>query len=175
MLGFPGTNQYIPPGAQVYFDRADVKQAINAPQVPWFAASPRPIYNTTDGQSLENHNREYTGSSILPRVIENSKRTVIGHSNLGFILMRGGTLLTIQNMTWSGAQGFQTPPADPFFVPYHPDQAVSSMAGAGIMGKTHTERKLTYFGIDGSGHMGTLMLHLEKGLGEEKKADVKDE
>lgn len=55
-------------------------------------------------------------------------------------------------------QGFQEPPQDDFFVPYHTDWQMATMAGAGIMGKTRTERNLTYFGIDLSGHMGALLL-----------------
>lgn len=38
VLGFPGTNQYLPLGAQVYFNRSDVKLDINAPQSPWYEA-----------------------------------------------------------------------------------------------------------------------------------------
>lgn len=112
------------------------------------------LYNTSNGLSDEYNALNFTGAEILPRVIDRSRRTLIGHSNLGFILLRAGTLLAIQNMTWGGAQGFRSVPADPFFVPYHDAGDVSGLAGAGVMGKTHTERKLTYFGVNGSGHMG---------------------
>lgn len=37
-------------------------------------------------------------------------------------------------MTWGGKQGFQKRPVEPFVVPYEKQ---------GIMGVTHTERKLT--------------------------------
>jgi len=59
----------------------------------------------------------------------------------------------IQNMTWNGAQGFQSKPTAPFFVPYHDDPQISTIAGAGVFGTTHTERGLTYVGVDLSGHM----------------------
>ncbi|KAI0385437.1 Alpha/Beta hydrolase protein [Hypomontagnella monticulosa] len=153
VMGFPGTLQYTPQGADVYFDRPDVKRAINAPQVPWAEASPKPTYNTSNGLSVEYNTGIFTSQTVLPSVIDRSKRTVIGHSNLGYILLRAGTLLTIQNMTWGGIQGFQTPVEEDFFVPYHDDPFLATMAGAGIMGKTRTERGLTYFGIDGAGHM----------------------
>lgn len=153
-MGFPGTLQYIPQGANVYFDRPDVKKAINAPQVPWAEASPKPTYNTSNGLSVEFNTGIFSSETVLPSVIDRSKRTVIGHSNLGYILLRAGTLLTIQNMTWGGIQGFQAPIEEDFFVPYHEDPFLATMAGAGIMGKTRTERGLTYFGIDGAGHMG---------------------
>lgn len=64
-----------------------------------------------------------------------------------------GTLLQIQNMTWGGVQGFQSPPTEPFYVPYHHDVSASTLAGAGVFGSTITERGLTWVGIDLSGHM----------------------
>ena len=59
----------------------------------------------------------------------------------------------IQNMTWNGAQGFQSPPSDPFFVPYHSELSDSTLAGAGVFGTTHTERGLTFVTVNLSGHM----------------------
>jgi len=59
------------------------------------------------------------------------------------VLLANGTLMMIQNMTWNGLQGFQTKPADPFFVPYHDDPQLGTLAGAGVFGTTHTERGLT--------------------------------
>lgn len=64
-----------------------------------------------------------------------------------------GTLLSIQNMTWGGQQGFQNPITDDFYVPFHNDYQEATLAAAGIMGKTITERKLTFVTIDLSGHM----------------------
>lgn len=59
----------------------------------------------------------------------------------------------IQNMTWNGAQGFQSAPSDPFFVPYHSELSDSTLAGAGVFGTTHTERGLTFVTVNLSGHM----------------------
>jgi carboxypeptidase D len=59
----------------------------------------------------------------------------------------------IQNLTWGGMQGFQTKPTGPFYVPYHDDPNPSTLAGSGVMGTTHTERGLTWVGVDLSGHM----------------------
>jgi carboxypeptidase D len=160
-LGFPGTMQYLQHGASIYFDSPAVKRAINAPQIPWSSASPRKIYNTTLGLSTNDSNGEFTGLKVLPRVIEKSKRTLIGHSELGYILLKAGTLLTIQNMTWNGMQGFQQPIEDDFYVPYHDDYELGALAGAGIVGKARTERGLTFFSVTGAGHMGTSALDLE--------------
>jgi carboxypeptidase D len=55
----------------------------------------------------------------LRSVIERTNNTVIAHGYLDYILLANGTLMTIQNMTWNGAQGFQKLPIEPPFVPYH--------------------------------------------------------
>jgi carboxypeptidase D len=153
VLGFPGSFEYSPTGATVYFNRADVKKAINAPaNVDWAECS-GPVYANPDGNSYESDHGIYSGLTVLPGVIERSKRTIIGHGNLDMILIANGTLLTIQNMTWNGAQGFSAPPSDDFFVPYHNDYELGTLAAAGVMGKTRTERGLTFVEINLSGHM----------------------
>ncbi|RDB24738.1 hypothetical protein Hypma_007941 [Hypsizygus marmoreus] len=80
---------------------------------------------------------------VLPNVIEKSVRTVIVHGLADFILVAEGTRIAIQNMTWGGAQGFQTPIESENFL-------VENM---GIYGNMHTERKLTYVEFYFSGHM----------------------
>lgn len=97
-MGFPGTNEYLTDGAQVYFSRPEVKDAINAPQVPWSEASPRTIFNTTSGLSYDFENNQFPGLKVLPSVNEKSKRTVIGHGGLDYVLIRFGTLLTINRI-----------------------------------------------------------------------------
>lgn len=56
-------------------------------------------------------------------------------------------------MTFNGAQGFQFPPTEDFFVPYHDDPNPSTLAGAGVFGRTHAERGLTWVEINLAGHM----------------------
>ncbi|OTA34359.1 hypothetical protein BTJ68_07115 [Hortaea werneckii EXF-2000] len=146
VLGFPGSFDYLPPGAEIYFNRTEVQRAINAPVGPWAECS---------SGVLDTDSSPPSGLSVLPRVIEKNKKTVIGHGLLDFILLSNGTLMAIQNMTWSGSQGFSTPPSqwDDFFVPYHSELSLGSLAGAGIFGQYHTERDLTFVTIDLSGHM----------------------
>ncbi len=90
--------------------------------------------------------------TVLGSVIDRTQNVIIGHGALDMILIANGTLLAIQNMTWGGKLGFQAPPTDPFFVPYH-DPVVGTVAASGVMGTTHTERGLTYVGVTLSGHM----------------------
>lgn len=77
VLGFPGSNAYLPEGATVYFNRTDVQQAINAPVGNWAECS--------DGV-LDTDTSPPSGLSVLPGVIERSKRTVIGHGVRSFPL-----------------------------------------------------------------------------------------
>lgn len=144
VLGFPGSFDYLPTGAEIYFNRTDVQQAINAPLMSWQECSPG---------VLDTDNSPPSGLSVLPSVIERLNRTIIGHGALDYILIANGTLLMIQNMTWNGAQGFQSPPTDDFYVPYHTLQDPATLAGAGVFGTTTTERGLTFVYTELSGHM----------------------
>ncbi|KAF2138488.1 uncharacterized protein K452DRAFT_276917 [Aplosporella prunicola CBS 121167] len=144
VLGFPGSFDYLPEGGSIYFNRTDVQKAINAPVQEWAECSNGVLDRDTSAPS---------GLSVLPGVIERAERTVIAHGALDFILLVNGTLLTIQNMTWNGAQGFQERPAQPFYVPYHSDTSKSTLAASGVMGTTHTERGLTWVEVALSGHM----------------------
>ncbi|SLM33597.1 carboxypeptidase d [Lasallia pustulata] len=147
VLGFPGSFDYLPAGASVYFNRSDVQKAINAPPTNWMECTNTDVFvNGTD-------NSPPSGLSVLPGVIEKTNKTIIAHGMLDYVLIMNGTLLMIQNMTWNGAQGFQSAPSDPFFVPYHSELSDSTLAGAGVFGTTHTERGLTFVTVNLSGHM----------------------
>lgn len=160
VLAFPGSFGYLPEGAEVYFDRTDVKTAIHADvSHTWEECASGDVFvngrDTSDPSTWK----------VLPHVIDATQNVVIGHGTLDMILLPNGTLLSIQNTTWGGQLGFQAAPAEPFFVPFHSlstadeiysetDQTkLGSIAGAGVMGTAHTERGLTYVSIDLSGHM----------------------
>ncbi|PFH45326.1 hypothetical protein AMATHDRAFT_71834 [Amanita thiersii Skay4041] len=136
VLGFPGSfpdEQTTP----LYFDRDDVKKAIHAPStVKWEECSEINVFPKGDG-SLP------PALSVLPNVIEKNQRTVIIHGLADFILIAEGTRIVIQNMTWNGMQGFQTPIQQDSFV----------VDGVGSLGNVHQERGLTYFEVALSGHM----------------------
>ncbi|KAL5377118.1 hypothetical protein PMIN06_011865 [Paraphaeosphaeria minitans] len=142
-LGFPGSFDYLPEGQQIYFNRTDVQKAINAPVQPWAECQ----------TALETDSSVDSSWVVLPRAIDALDRTVIVHGDLDFILLYNGTLLTIQNMTFGGQQGFQQAPSDAFYVPYHEDYSYESLSASGVMGITHTERKLTWVQQALSGHM----------------------
>jgi carboxypeptidase D len=143
-LGFPGSFDYLPPNTEIYFNRTEVQAAINAPIQPWAECS---------GGVLDTDSSPQSSWEVIPRVIDALDRTVIAHGELDYILLYNGTLMAIQNMTWGGMQGFQKPPVDDFYVPYHDDLSLTSLSAKGLMGKTITERKLTYVQQALSGHM----------------------
>ncbi|KAK7721836.1 hypothetical protein SLS64_000987 [Diaporthe eres] len=147
VLGFPGSFGYLPEGASLYFNRTDVQTAINAPKIEWEECASGDVFVGGGDSSLP------SSITVLPGVIERTQNVIIGHGALDMVLIANGTLLAIQNMTWGGAQGFQTAPKDPFYVPYHDEVSLSTISASGVMGTTHTERGLTYVGIDLSGHM----------------------
>jgi carboxypeptidase D len=147
VMGFPGSFDYLPTGAEIYFNRSDVQAAVNAPIQDWAECTSIDVFVDGTDTSLP------SALSVLPSVIDRCERTVIGHGLLDYILIYNGTLLAIQNMTFGGSQGFSSPPEDDFIVPnLYPELSLSSLAGSGILGKYHTEKKLTVVTIDLGGH-----------------------
>lgn len=73
VLGFPGSFNYLPEGASIYFNRTDVQTAINAPIQEWNECTNVDVFVNNTDTSLP------SGVSVLPGVIERSKRTIIGH------------------------------------------------------------------------------------------------
>lgn len=163
-LGFPGSFGYLPKGASIYFDRQDVKQAIHAPEnVEWAECS--------SGVFIGQDSSGPSANTVLGGVIDRTQNVIIGHGQLDMVLIANGTLLAIQNMTFGGKIGFQRRPTMPFYVPYHQSQDDSALAGAGVFGTTHSERGLTYVGVNLAGHMipqyapSAAFRHLEVLLG----------
>jgi len=149
VLGFPGSFPYLAPGARLYFNRSDVKEAINAPQQTWETCRLyEPVFvNNKDSSQLP-------VERVLPRVIDATQNVVIAHGALDMVLYANGTLLGLQNMTWGGQLGFQTRPEQPFYVPHSVlGDTFETMAAAGVFGSYVTERGLTYIGVALSGHM----------------------
>lgn len=138
VLGFPASFDYLPSGTEVYFNRSDVQKAIHAPTQNWAECTGVDVFINGTDNSLP------SSLSVLPGVIDRADRTIIAHGLLDYVLIYNGTLLSIQNMTFGGSQGFSSPPEDDFFVPnLYPELSLSTLAASGIMGKYHTERKLT--------------------------------
>ena len=127
-------------GPTNYFNRSDVQKAINAYPTDYFVCK-NGIFPTTNGLDIS------PPSSLgpLPRVIERTNNTIIAHGLLDFELLSKGSLISIQNMTWNGKQGFERQPVEPLFVPY-------GQSGGGVLGTAHTERGLTFSEVFLAGH-----------------------
>lgn len=102
-------------------------------------------------------------------MIDKTNNVVVGSGMLDYLLLMNGTLMTLNNMTWNGKQGFSSNPlhGDKFFVPYNPSigfvvqetetqpipaTPVGLVAGGGYLGTTHTERGLTFVTVNLAGH-----------------------
>ncbi|KAF4778861.1 serine carboxypeptidase [Colletotrichum scovillei] len=150
-LGFSDGSMYRPKGAgPVYFNREDVKKAINAPlDKEWVFCTETPVFFNETDNSID----EGPGSQpVLPNVIDKTRNVILAHGTKDFVLIDDGTLLTIQNLTWGGQMGFQKKPTAPLYVPYHTNTDPETLAGAGVMGTVHSERGLTYLAVSTSGH-----------------------
>lgn len=157
-LGFPS----LAAGPNNYFNRSDVQQAINAPPTNYAICGDDTLF--PDGDMSEP-----SSFTALPSVIERTNNVIVGSGLLDYLLLTNGTLMTLNNMTWNGMQGFQSSPipGNPFFVPYNPSigeviyetenqpipaTPVGLVAGGGILGTTHTERGLTWVTVNLAGH-----------------------
>jgi carboxypeptidase D len=74
----------------LYFDRADVKAAIHAPaDVDWTLCTDTEVFPNGDS-SLP------PAFTVLPKVIEKSKRSVIVHGLGDFLLIANGARIVLQ-------------------------------------------------------------------------------
>src|SRR5271155_4367757 len=162
VLGSTGILAQTAPGTQIYFDRADVKKAMHAPNISWTECS-GPVFVGHGGPQGEGDLSPDPIQHVLPQVIEHTNRVLIGNGNLDYVILTNGTLLAIQNMTWNGMMGFQTKPTLQINITL-PDlqyQALFTANGLGgydgppqgLMGIQHYERGLMWAETDLSGHM----------------------
>jgi carboxypeptidase D len=174
-LGFPSLAM----GPNNYFNQSDVQKALHVPPTNYVICGDDALFPRGDQSPPSSF-------VALPHVIEHTNNVIVGSGLLDYLLLTNGTLMTLNNMTWNGKQGFQTAPKDDFFVPYNPTIAIAAhgvqyqmippiqigyVGGGGIMGVTHTERGLTWVTVDLAGHEipqyvpGAAYRQLEKLLG----------
>ena len=153
-LGIVNTGDYSPPGAVIYFNRTDVKEALHAPvDTNWLQCTDINVFgNGNDSSRASDKSVGPANSGALQRVIEFTNNTIIGSGDLDMLLSTNGTLFAIQNMTWNGAQGLSQYPATPLYAPYHPEYNGGALAGSGIQGVWTAERGLTFYTARLAGH-----------------------
>ncbi|KAJ7072612.1 alpha/beta-hydrolase [Mycena amicta] len=141
VLGFPRSTQEF-----VYFNRFDfslVQDALHAPHIVWETCASRSVYLAGGDRTVPSM---LTAADARISVMGN-RTPACGllsvHGLADMILMSEGTRIAIQNMTWNGLQGFQTPIVPETF----------TVQNMGVFGNEHTERGLTYVEFYYSGHM----------------------
>lgn len=153
----PGTFQYSPAGDPPYFTRPEVVAAIHAPtSFQWIECAKGNVFvHGVDKSAM-------SIEKVLPQVIEHTNRVLISNGDFDFVVMTNGTLIEIQNMTWNGHLGFQSPPYEPWIldtvdVRYDDIFAVSGLDGVkgprGQQGYYHEERGLMWVQTFQAGHM----------------------
>lgn len=164
ILAFPTSLLYQPDGAQVYFDRKDVKEALHAPKdVTWAGCSDEPVFvGGEEGPQGEGDISADPIQHVLPQVIEATNRVLVSNGDFDMIILTNGTLLAIQNMTWNGELGFQSQPNKPIDITM-PDLMYDDVfkeneqpgldGPQGVMGVQHYERGLMWAETYQSGHM----------------------
>ena len=142
------------PGTEPYFNRADVKAALHVPATTDWVNGGRIVFanSSLDGSSPQNDRSLMPIISVLPKIIEASKRTIIISGAMDSVVLHTGVELAIQNMTWNGAQGFQSGEMEKYVVDPFEEFVPETFSGLGQLGKTHTERGLTYILLQRSGH-----------------------
>lgn len=133
-------------GNTPYFNRKDVKAAMHAPSTAqWTECANNAVF--TGGSGGPEQEGDFSLDPIqkvLPQVIEATNRVLVANGDYDMIIITNGTLLSIQNMTWNGAQGFAQRPTTPIDIPEQ----------GGQMGVQHAERGLMWGQTFKSGHMG---------------------
>ncbi|ORY87131.1 Alpha/Beta hydrolase protein [Protomyces lactucae-debilis] len=133
-MGFPASQEYLPPGGQLYFNRTDVQMAINAPPTSWTTCARSPVF--PNGDTSPNVVKQ-----VLPNLIEQIGRVIVVHGMLDLVLIEEGTRLALQSMTFNNARGFNQGIMKPF-----------SVEGKGQTGHYVQERGLSYVQLKLAGH-----------------------
>lgn len=163
VLGFP-TDLAYEPAHNSYFNRTDVKRALNVPEdIQWELCSAESVFvGINPGPEQQYDESPNPTEHVLPRLIEATNRVLISNGDWDYLIITNGTLLAIQNMTWNGKLGFQHRPTDPINIDM-PDLQWSTIFGAqegydnldgpqGLMGIQHYERGLMFAETFQAGH-----------------------
>ncbi|KAJ5711565.1 Peptidase S10 serine carboxypeptidase, partial [Penicillium malachiteum] len=138
------------PLLEKYFSQKDVQSALHISGSGTYTACNDTILATLEGASLSVEPPEY---EILPSLVTNHSVSLhIYNGELDMLINHVGTELSLQNMTWRGAQGFQQKPTTAFYAnDATPDRQVSSSQGARA-GIWAAERGVSYHLFEGAGH-----------------------
>lgn len=142
------------PLLQEYFSREDVQSALHIGKSGSYSACNDTIMTVLEsGEFVQPPEYE-----ILPSLVTNHNLSLhFYNGDMDMLINHIGTELSIQNMTWRGAQGFQKKPTKPFYA----DNAVpasgkakstSSKTAGAAAGIWTAERGVSYHRFSGAGH-----------------------
>ncbi|TFK57058.1 alpha/beta-hydrolase [Heliocybe sulcata] len=119
-----------------YFSRSDVQTLLHVPGFgQWSECSNENVFVNGNDDS------PYT-ETLFPHLLSTLPRGItLWHGLDDAILFSLGDRITIQNLTWNGVQGFQSPPSTPLLL------------DGTQKGIYHSERNLTYIEVNSAGHM----------------------
>ncbi|EJD48783.1 alpha/beta-hydrolase [Auricularia subglabra TFB-10046 SS5] len=124
-----------------YFPRADVQELLH---IPGFGDSWQRCVNDVlkapDGSIIDSTSP--FSDTLFPSLIAALPRGItVWHGLDDMALLPKSTLITIQNLTWASAQGFQKRPSMPIVI------------DGEVKGIQHSERGLTYYELNNAGHL----------------------
>lgn len=139
-----------------YLNLTAVRELIHAPAGrDWYAGSPDPVYtNPLNASSGDGSPRALL--TVLPGVFERTPgRSLVVNGQLDMLIPSNGTLLSLQNATWRGAQGFSEYPPNTLRIPA---SGINATDEEGVWGG-YARRE----GAGRSGEMGRWVF--ERGVG----------
>lgn len=137
-----------------YFSREDVQKALHVPNTGEYSACNSTILNTL----LAGPTVEPPAYNLLPSLVTKHNISLhIYNGALDMLINHIGTELSIQNMTWRGAQGFSKKPTRLFYVDdAAPDLERHSLSTSStarpVAGTWASERGVSYHLFYGAGH-----------------------
>lgn len=156
----------INPGDQgPYLNLTAVRDVMNAPPGRhWMAVGPDPVYtNPFNATSGDGSPRALL--TVLPGVFERSPGlSLVVNGQLDMLIPSNGTLFSMQNATWRGAQGFSAYPSNTLLIPHSGLNAsdaegpwgnftkIEGEGRSGEMGKWVFERGVGFVDVAYAGH-----------------------
>lgn len=127
-----------------FFDNKDIQKYINAPSKKWVECALKVFVGEEGDTSPPPDQDPSFKNNILADVIEaGASDFIIMQGQLDALIITNGTSISLQNLTWNGAQGFSQSPFTQKLIDTDGQQS----------GTFTAERGLQYAIVDKSGHM----------------------
>lgn len=157
-FGFENDPNLNPGDQGPYLNTTKVRELMHAPPGrDWFSGSPEPVF-TNPNNATSGDGSPRAGLTVLPGVFERSPGvSLVVNGKYDMLIPSNGTLFSLQNLTWRGAQGFSTYPTAELQLPVSGLNAGDSEMAEFFAGFTRIE------GAGRSGVQGNWVF--ERGVG----------